>query len=227
MSSKATTKSSPKIPVLPAELVLLPGTQIMLRMKDEQYKKMVDDCIRDEMPFGVMFCSDADHPLATISMVGCLANILDFEAEDDGTYVTRVEGGERFMAKAISKADEGYFLAEYTHLPEDVDIALDENLFDSILNLLEIYFELLEMIDPELVEELPNDLSRYDLTFLALDHMAVGDSVRQEGLEMPSVKERGRFCIKILRQEIERLKFLLSASDDEDEDEFEMPQRMN
>ena len=221
------SKKNAKLPVLPAEIVLLPGTQIMLRMKDAHYQRMVDDCIRDEMPFGVMYCSDSDHPLATISMVGCLANILDFETEEDGTYVTRVEGGERFMAQAITKSDEGYFLAEYTPLPEDVDIALDGNMFESILSLLEIYFELLEMIDPELVEDLPNDMSRYDLTFLALDHMAVGDSVRQEGLEMPSVKERGRFCIKVLRQEIERLKFLLSASDDDDEDEFELPQRMN
>ena len=221
------SKKNAKLPVLPAEIVLLPGTQIMLRMKDAHYQRMVDDCIRDEMPFGVMYCSDSDHPLATISMVGCLANILDFETEEDGTYVTRVEGGERFMAQAITKSDEGYFLAEYTPLPEDVDIALDGNMFESILSLLEIYFELLEMIDPELVEDLPNDMSRYDLTFLALDHMAVGDNVRQEGLEMPSVKERGRFCIKVLRQEIERLKFLLSASDDDDEDEFELPQRMN
>lgn len=222
------TKKAAKLPILPAELVLLPGTEILLRMKDSQYKKMVDDCIRDEMPFGVMFCSDAEHPLATISMVGCLANIVDFEVDDSGTYVTRVEGGERFVAKAISKTEDGYFEAEFSPLPEDVDMALDENLFESILNLLEIYFELLDMIDPELVEDLPSDLSRYDLTFLTMDHMAVGDAVRQKALEMPSVKERGQFCVQVLRQEIERLKFLLSASDeDEDDDEFEMPQRMN
>ena len=135
-------KASSKIPVLPAELVLLPGTQIMLRMKDEQYRKMVDDCIRDEMPFGVVYCSDADHPIATLSTVGCLANIIDFEKEDDGTYVVRVEGGERFEAKTITKADEGYFLADFSSLPEDVDMALDENLFESILNLVEIYFEI-------------------------------------------------------------------------------------
>ena len=220
-------KASSKIPVLPAELVLLPGTQIMLRMKDEQYRKMVDDCIRDEMPFGVVYCSDADHPIATLSTVGCLANIIDFEKEDDGTYVVRVEGGERFEAKTITKADEGYFLADFSSLPEDVDMALDENLFESILNLVEIYFELLELIDPELVEDLPNDMSRYDLTFLVLDHMAVGDNVRQEALAMSSVKARGQYCIKVLRQEIERLKFLLSETEEDDEDDFELPQRIN
>lgn len=223
MSSKKTNK----LPVLPAELVLLPGTQILLRMKDAHYRKMVDDCIRDEMPFGVMYCSDAEHPLATLAMVGCLANIVDFEQDDDGTYITRVEGGERFIAKAIQKNKEGYFEAEYTPLPEDVDMALDENLFESIINLMDIYLELLEMIDPDLVEDFPDDLSRYDLTFLTLDHMAVGDAVRQKGLEMPSVKERGQYCIQILRQEIERLKFLLTASDDDEDDDFELPQRMN
>lgn len=218
-----------RIPVLPAELVLLPGTEIILRMKDDQYQKMVDDCVQKEMPFGVMYCSDGDHPLATISTVGCLANIVDCEKDTDGTYITRVKGGERFQAIKIHKTDEGYFDAEFSSLPEDVDIALDENLFESIINLMEIYFELLDAIDPELVEDLPEDLSYYDLTFLTLDHMAISDNIRQKGLEMPSVKERGQLCVKVLRQEIERLKFLITTTsdDDDDDDEFELPQRMN
>ncbi len=219
-----------KLPIFPMEMVLLPGTQVMLKLLESQHKKLVDDCVRDAIPFGVIYCSDSDHPLATMSMIGCLANIIEVTPFEDGSYTARVEGGERFIAKSVSLSKHSYYDAEYEPLPEDMDMSLDDSLFESIIHLLDIYLELLEAIDPDLVEDLPDDLSGYDLTFTVLDHMAVGDAVRQKGLEINSLKERAHFCLQLLRQEIERLRFLLSESgedDDEDEDGFSMPQRMN
>lgn len=220
---------SDKLPLLLIEMVLLPGTQAILRLEDEKAYAVVNQACKDDMPVGILFCKDADNARETAASVGCLAEITECKAYEDGGFMARLEGSERFRPENIVKQQNDMYLADYTPLPQDIDMALDDDIFDSIVHLLDIYLDYLETIDPELVEDMPEDLSGYDLTFLALDHMSVSEEVRQKALETGSLKERAQFCLSLLRQEIERLKFLIegAAQAEEIDDEDIRPERLN
>ena len=220
---------SEKLPLLLIEMVLLPGTQAVLRLDDTKAQKMVQKAHKEGMPIGILFCKDADNAEQTAADVGCLADISECTVYEDDGFIARLEGSERFKPVNISKQQNDMYLADYTPLPQDIDMALDDGIFDSILHLLDIYLDYLESIDPELVEEMPDDLSGFDLTFLVLDHMSVSEEVRQQALETGSLKERAQFCLALLRQEIERLKFLIEGAvqvEDLEEDDI-IPERLN
>lgn len=219
---------SEKLPLLLLEMVLLPGTQAVLRLADKVAQKMAQDCYEARLPFGVLFCQDGDVPIKTAAKVGCLANVVDYKTYEDGTFIARVDGGERFKIGPIKEPSPAFYEATYDPLPEDMDMSLDDEVFDSILHLLDIYLDCLEAIDADLVENMPDDLSGYDLTFLVLDHMSIPEGIRQKGLEIISLKKRAHFCLDLLRQEIARLKFLVAGvQEDEDDDELLYPERMN
>lgn len=218
-----------KIPLMLLEMVLLPGTQAILRLEDGDARKAVNKAYDEGYPIGVLYCHDADDPVNTAAGVGCLANIVEckaYEAEDG--IIARLEGSERFTPLEMREEDSGLYRAGYDPLPEDVDMALDDDIFDSILHLLDIYLDYLNTIDPEMVEDMPDDLSGFDLTYLVLDHMSISEDTRQKALEIVSMKERAQFCLSLLRQEIERLKFLIDgATEPQEEDMLDRPERLN
>lgn len=218
-----------KLSLMLLEMVLLPGTQAVLRLEDSDAQKALRTLHQKGLPLGVLYCEDADKPLDTAAGVGCLANIVDCkEYEQEGELIARLEGSERFVPHGLTEEDNGLFRGNYDPLPEEVDMTLDDGIFDSILHLLDIYLDYLNTIDPEMVEDMPEDLAGFDLTYLVLDHMSISEEVRQNALEIVSMKERAQFCVALLRQEIERLKFLLDgATEPQDDDFIERPERLN
>ena len=241
-----------KTQIMLIEIVLLPGTQAVLRLMDADTQKAIKNAYHNGDPIGVLYCSDADDAEKTAAKVGCLAKITDvnsFEqafandgqnteknaadkapdngAENTRELVAKLEGHERMMPHTLEEDDAGMTWAHYDLLPEEVDMALDDKIFESIMHLLEIYSDYLNTIDPEMVEDMPDDLSGFDVTYLVLDHMSVGEETRQHALELVSMKARAQFCVTLLRQEIERLKFLIDGATEPQEDETEHPERLN
>ena len=217
-----------KIPLMLLEMVLLPGTQAILRLEDKEAQKAIRKAYESGTPVGVLYCEDSDNADETAAKVGCLAKISetkDYEKEDG--LIAKLEGTERFLPVEMKETKNGLFQSGYELLSGDVDMALDDAIFDSILHLLDIYLDYLDTIDPDMVEDMPDDLAGFDLTYLVLDHMSVSENTRQKALEIISMKDRAQFCISLLRQEIERLKFLIDGATEPEDDIFERPERLN
>lgn len=203
-----------KLPLFPLKTVLFPGSQMVLRVFEPRYVAMLNDILKDELPFGVVFCTNMENETGTMAAVGCLAHITEYTSFDDGTWLIKVEGGERFRITRLHQ-NQPYLTADIDALDEDVDMALDDPVFTSIQQLLEIYRDLLDDIDPDMVQEMPEDLSGVDLTFLAMDQLILPDERRQAMLEISSLRVRCAQTLDLLRKEIETLRFLLEDMDDE------------
>ena len=57
-----------KLPLFPLHTVLFPGTPIHLNIFEERYRLMLQQCIKENLPFGVTLIkqgSEAMGPLAT------------------------------------------------------------------------------------------------------------------------------------------------------------------
>lgn len=202
--------TSKKVPLFPVKMVLFPGSQAVLRIFEPRYLDMLADAQRAKTPFGVVMCRNHEDEVGTMAKVGCFAKVRDISRFEDDTWVVRVTGGQRFELLDIDSTSRPYLIGNTRPLGEQQDMALDDPVFQTIRELLDIYRDLLADIDPEMVPEEAADDSDTDLTFTALDQMILPDDNRQMILEMPSLKSRCNASLSLLRKEIETLRFLLA-----------------
>ena len=207
------------------ETVLIPGAEVVLHLMDQAGKELAYTCFEQKEPFGIVFCAERNKEnYSNCAKVGCFAYIKNIDTDKNNTMVVQIEGRERFNIHAMHPQENGSYRVDYSILEDQSALLLNEtSLFEPLHQLLGIYLETLAQIDPEFAPPLPEDLSRTDLTFFTLDNISIEEHIRQKGLEITSLHERVKFCIKLLNQEIARLGFLMEGIEDEEAD-FDFPE---
>lgn len=91
-------KKIPWLPLFPLNTVLFPGGVLPLKVFETRYIDMVRECMKHEMPFGIVRIKSGQEvgAAAEPEAVGCLANIAQWDMQDLGVLLLRTEGGERF-----------------------------------------------------------------------------------------------------------------------------------
>jgi Lon protease-like protein len=108
------------IGLFPLQLVLVPGEIVPLHIFEERYKRLIGDCRRDDVPFGIVL-RDEDG----VAECGCTATVYQVLDEfDDGRLNVLVEGGERFRVSEVVQPDDpddDYLRARVTAFSDDED----------------------------------------------------------------------------------------------------------
>jgi len=204
------------LPLFPLRVVLFPGSELTLRIFEPKYQALLEDCSRDDVPFGVVYTQEEDGDARVhMASVGCTAHIMDVTSYDDGTFVIRIIGGERFKVKDLDRKSKPYLIAATEPVIEIPDVKPDDPIFRTIETLLDVYRDLLEDIDPDMVTDLSELTSEVDLSYLPFDQMVLPDDKRQSALELKSMRQRCDMGVSMLRIEIETLRFLLSEADED------------
>ncbi|WP_151448053.1 LON peptidase substrate-binding domain-containing protein [Lacisediminimonas profundi] len=86
------------IPLFPLNTVLFPGGVLPLRVFETRYIDMVRECMRRELPFGVVriLAGSEVGQAAEPDAVGCLARIVEWDMPELGVLMLRTLGGQRF-----------------------------------------------------------------------------------------------------------------------------------
>ena len=87
-----------EIPLFPLDLVLFPYMQLPLHIFEERYKEMVNRCVRESLPFGIVLATGTSAITGNVetSDVGCTARISRVERLPDGCMNIEVVGERRF-----------------------------------------------------------------------------------------------------------------------------------
>lgn len=102
------------LPLFPLGIVLFPDETVPLHIFEERYKRLVEDCLRDEMPFGIVL-----YEGGKLSQVGCAATIASIERTyEDGRLDINVVGNERFRVNRITD-DGSYMLSDVDWFDDD------------------------------------------------------------------------------------------------------------
>lgn len=90
--------SSPWIPLFPLNTVLFPGGVLPLKVFEARYIDMVRDCMKHEKPFGIVLIKAGQEVglAAEPEAVGCLAHIAQWDMENLGLLLLRMQGDARF-----------------------------------------------------------------------------------------------------------------------------------
>ncbi len=93
-----------KLPLFPLPTVLFPGMVLPLHIFEERYKLMINRCVKQDRPFGLVFIPSGlgTGAIQAPSDVGTTALIARVERLEEGRMNIVVVGGERFRLREIS-----------------------------------------------------------------------------------------------------------------------------
>lgn len=93
-----------EIPLFPLNTVLFPGMPISLHIFEERYKLMIQDCLAENLTFGVVLIAEgaeAHGRLATPHPIGCTAQITQVEKLAGGRLNIVAVGKNRFRIETL------------------------------------------------------------------------------------------------------------------------------
>jgi Lon protease-like protein len=122
-----------RIPLFPLSLVLFPGQTLPLHVFEERYKAMLQRCLDDQIPFGIVLIKDGGRfGRGTPHSIGTTARILKVEEVEAGACLWRsdaphrgncfnimVRGEERFRVTSLDRREAEYLVGDVEMYPDE------------------------------------------------------------------------------------------------------------
>lgn len=107
-----------ELPLFPLNSVLFPGAPLRLHIFEDRYKQMMNMCIEEKLPFGVVLIESGEDtgPAAQPHGVGCSAHIMQVQRLPQDRMNLVAKGRERFRILKLYD-DRSYLRAEVEYLP--------------------------------------------------------------------------------------------------------------
>lgn len=182
------------LPLFPLRLVLFPGQVLPLHIFEPRYRLMINQCIEDEMPFGVVLMRE-DTPdwrnyQGDVTLpydVGTTAHIRQVERLSDGRFNIITFGLHRFKVRQL-RFDQPYLQGEVEAFPLVEEPAADvATTAEPVRRMLQSYMDILAQVaDAEVdVDDIPAD--PHTLAYLAATALQVPWEDKQLLLAQPAL----------------------------------------
>jgi Lon protease-like protein len=216
--------SNPLLALFPLNTVLFPNMLLPLHIFEERYKLMINTCLAQEKPFGVVLIYSGTEVggQAVPHSVGTVAQIVNWERLSDGRVNILTVGARRFRITEYVKSDLPYLLGSIeTWDDEPVDAPYLAELVTEVRHNFTDYLTLLMSLADRVMTasqfELPSDPTV--LSYHIATNLQVDISEKQDLLEEPSAVARLEHELTLLRREGDFLQRLISlqgrTSDDD------------
>jgi Lon protease-like protein len=213
------------LPLFPLNTVLFPSMVLPLHIFEERYKLMINTCLAQDKPFGVVLIYSGNEVggAAIPHPVGTVARIANWEWLPDGRMNILIVGDRRFRISEYAEAELPYLVGsvEYWDDGEPIDLGdsptLISNVSDSFRDYLTLIMSLSDQALPVSQLQLPQDPSM--LSYHIASNLQIDLDEKQELLEEPSAAGRLRRELTLLRREggfLQRLVSLQGSIQEED-----------
>jgi Lon protease-like protein len=205
-----------ELPLFPLNVVLFPGMVLPLHIFEARYREMVNRCIEEDIPFGVVLIQEGHEVggAAKPYLIGTAARIMRVERLEDERMNITVVGAQRFRILELDRS-RSYLSAKVSHFPavNGSTRAAQEMLYKVRPKIIE-YVELLSKASQTRLklDRLPEDPTT--LAFLVAIALQVNNHEKQKLLELPGIPEmldRERYLLSF---EILLLKHMVETQED-------------
>lgn len=205
------------LPLFPLNTVLFPGMVLPLHIFEERYKLMIDRCLEEERPFGVVLIREGKEAgeSAVPYDVGTTSVIAGVTRYDDGRMNIVSLGNERFRLRKLHYS-QPYLVADAEPWPLlGAGKAVAQRQVEPMRALLRQYFALLAMAEGHKinVEEVPDEPRA--LALLIAIALQLPLPQKQALLNQPSVGEMLLMERAILRREQLLLNQIIQTQQDQ------------
>jgi Lon protease-like protein len=189
-----------EMPLFPLNMVLFPGMVLPLHIFEPRYREMINRCVEEEIPFGVVLIQEGHEvggPAKPYS-IGTAARVVKVERADDGTMNITAVGMQRFRILEL----------DYTHSYLSAKVAQ----FPIVNGSTKAAVDMVHRVRPKIIEyvsllskasktelkldRLPEDPTT--LAFLVAIALQVDNDDKQKLLEMsgvPEILDRERYLL--------------------------------
>jgi Lon protease-like protein len=111
------------IPLFPLRSVLCPGVALPLHIFEERYRLMVNRCIDQDEPFGVVLLrqgSEVGPARGQLAAIGTTATIRRAGTYPDGRLDILTVGQQRFRLEGVDNVSEPYLMGQVSLLEEPI-----------------------------------------------------------------------------------------------------------
>jgi Lon protease-like protein len=120
-----------RVPLFPLNLVLFPGQTLPLHIFEERYKQMLQRCLREHAPFGIVLIKETGRfGRGQPNDVGTLAHVTQVNEVAEGQcaipaphrggcYMISCRGGERFRVTSFDRREAEYLVGEIELYPDE------------------------------------------------------------------------------------------------------------
>lgn len=169
-----------ELPLFPLDVVLYPGEVLPLHIFEDRYRRMVEDCLQADQPFGVLLSEEED-----VAEVGCTARIQEIiQRYEDGRLDILTLGERRFRVRRVDEARAAYLTGEVETIDEPDEVVpqgMRERVITQHMKLLELTGH---TVRPSVYE------NREDLSYTLANNAGLSLGQKQEVLELLTEGER-------------------------------------
>ncbi|HLF71012.1 MAG TPA: LON peptidase substrate-binding domain-containing protein [Dehalococcoidia bacterium] len=121
-----------RVPLFPLSLVLFPGQTLPLHIFEERYKQMLQRCIRERIPFGIVLIRESAGRIGRGSphSVGTFARVIQIDEVPEGHCTVPAphrgncfhivcRGDERFRVTNLDRREAEYLMADVDLFPDE------------------------------------------------------------------------------------------------------------
>ncbi|MDE0187427.1 MAG: LON peptidase substrate-binding domain-containing protein [Candidatus Poribacteria bacterium] len=206
--------SEDELPLFPLHVVLFPGAILPLHIFEQRYRLMIQFCLDNERPFGVVLIKEG-HEVgdpAEPFLVGTSVEIVEVDRLQDGRMNLITLGKYRFEVLDITQYEP--YLVGKVSVPDIADVEADEkqqSLAAKASNLYQDYESLLEKLIPgwEKPQDIPSSPS--PLSYQIGARLQIPLEETQQLLETLPIDELLTREIEILERENRQLKIRIIA----------------
>ena len=203
-----------EIPLFPLKnVVLFPGMVLPLHIFELRYREMINRCIDERLPFGVVLIKEGQEvgAAATPHEVGTLARIHRVERLDDGCMNITTIGTERFKIEKIQQQHS--YLTATVHIIPTINgsIKLATELAQKMRPRLYEYVELLSKANNAdlKLDRLPEEPTA--MAFLVAIALQMSTTQKQALLERPGIPEILVGELNLLAHENMMLRYMIDT----------------
>jgi Lon protease-like protein len=146
-----------ELPLFPLNVVLFPGQTLPLHIFEPRYRTMIQRCIEEGQPFGVVLAQEDDG--GAPHSIGTAARITQVERLSDGRMNIITVGVERIVLQNVYIGKDDYLIGDAVSYPFKEDQAPSAQLKNLVIARLRKYLSLLASMSGVKFrfEQFPND----------------------------------------------------------------------
>lgn len=129
-----------RLPLFPLRTVLFPDGLLSLKVFEARYLDLISGCLREGSGFGVVALTQGAEVQqagsgVAFEAVGCMAEVLEVDAEQAGLLQVRCRGVRRFRGSEFSQASGGLWSAAAQLIDGDANLAPEAGQIDATRSL--------------------------------------------------------------------------------------------
>lgn len=201
------------MPLFPLGLVLFPGMELPLHIFEPRYREMINRCLEEEIPFGVVLINQNPEAgeVGEPCPIGTAARITKVHRYPDGRMDIKTLGTKRFHIEALNY-NRSYLSAQVSHFPVlngDTQLATEQA--QRVRPKLYEYVDLLSSAAGVRLrmDRVPDDPT--NLAFLTAIAMQVRPEDKQRMLALAGVPEILDMANYLLGRELQLLRYMIDT----------------